>query len=114
MAIPFPGQPVRGSTTGKPLMALIDLLGRTWAMGVVWQLSMQPRTFRNLQLACDGISPTLLNTRLKELKALYLVESGEQGYCLTPKGHELFELIAPLGPWSLTWHQYIKEQSDDA
>lgn len=110
MSIPFPGQPVRGSKTGKPLMALIDLLGRTWAMGIIWQLSQEPRTFRKLQQACEGISPTLLNTRLKELKALHLVQSSNLGYQLTSKGEELFTLIQPLGPWSLTWHDYLKEQ----
>ena len=29
--LPRPGQPVRGSKTGKPIMALFDLLGRIGA-----------------------------------------------------------------------------------
>jgi len=49
MAIPKPGQPVRGSTTGAPIMALFDLLGRRWAMGIIWNLNQGSSTFRNPQ-----------------------------------------------------------------
>jgi len=35
---PKPGTRVRGSRTGRPIMALIDLLGRRWALRVVWEL----------------------------------------------------------------------------
>jgi len=48
-------------------MAIFDLLGRRWAMGVVWQLSDGPRSFSELQSRCDSISPTILSTRLKDL-----------------------------------------------
>lgn len=46
--VPTPGTPVRGSKSGKPIMALFDLLGRSWALGVIWQLSDGPATFRQL------------------------------------------------------------------
>src|SRR5208282_722599 len=39
--IPKPGSPVRGSRTGRPLMALLDLLGRRWALRIV---GAAPRT----------------------------------------------------------------------
>ena len=29
---------VRGSTTGRPIMALLDLLGRRWVLRIVWEL----------------------------------------------------------------------------
>ncbi|HJV56497.1 MAG TPA: transcriptional regulator, partial [Methylomirabilota bacterium] len=35
---PRPGWPVRGSRTGRPIMALMDLLGRRWALRVIWEL----------------------------------------------------------------------------
>ncbi|MBU2894009.1 helix-turn-helix transcriptional regulator [Colwellia sp. D2M02] len=114
MSIPIPGEQVRGSKTGKPIMALLDLLGRTWALGVIWQLSKGSATFRDLQQRCEKISPSLLNTRLKELKALSLVESTSLGYQLTPTGVELFAIITPLGQWSEYWAQQInKEKVDD-
>lgn len=107
----MPGEKVRGSTTGKPIMALLDLLGRTWAMGIVWQLDQGSATFRELQQRCEQISPSLLNTRLKELKALKLVESTTDGYQLTKSGQELFAIISPLGDWSLLWANKIKKDN---
>lgn len=111
MAIPLPGFEVRGSKTGKPIMALLDLLGRTWSLGIIWNLHSGPATFRELQQRCEKISPTLLNTRLKELKALQLVECQEAGYQLTHQGIDLFDTISPLGSWSSKWAQALKEDS---
>ncbi|MFT5758472.1 MAG: DNA-binding HxlR family transcriptional regulator [Alteromonadaceae bacterium] len=106
---PLPGLPVRGSKTGKPIMALFDLLGRTWALGIVWNLSEKACTFRELQSRCENISPTLLNTRLKELQGTLLLEKTLQGYALTHAGRELFVLIEPLGQWSMQWAGYIDD-----
>jgi len=111
MTIPLPGTQVRGSKTGKPIMALLDLLGRTWALGIIWNLQQGPATFRELQLRCEQISPTLLNTRLKELKALKLIETQETGYQLSTQGTDLFEIISPLGSWSSQWAQTLKDES---
>jgi len=112
MAIPLPGAQVRGSKTGKPIMALLDLLGRTWALGIIWNLQQGPATFRELQKRCEQISPTLLNSRLKELKALKLIDMQDAGYQLTQQGIELITIILPLGDWSQNWAQLvIKEAS---
>lgn len=110
MSIPFPGSPCRGSQTGKPIMALFDLLGRTWALGVVWQLSGNVLTFRELQQKCEMVSPTLLNTRLKELRAVGIVDKVESGYQLTTIGEQLIELFFPLGDWSQKWQTTLIEQ----
>ena len=72
--LPQRGISVRGSQTGQPIMLLFDLIGRRWSMGVLWNLSTQNRTFRDLQACCGSASPTVLNTRLKELRAVDLVE----------------------------------------
>lgn len=101
--IPFPGRPVRGSASGRPVMALFDLLGRAWAMGVVWQLSDGRCTFRELQGRCEGVSPSLLNQRLKELRGTGLVDHDGSGYALTPLGEELFERLDDMGSWSKRW-----------
>lgn len=111
MSIPLPGAQVRGSKTGKPIMALLDLLGRTWALGILWHLNTGPATFRELQQRCEQISPTLLNTRLKELKALNLIEMQTAGYQLSNQGGELFSIISPLGLWSTQWaEQFITQE----
>ena len=101
--VPTPGNPVRGSKSGKPIMALFDLLGRRWALGVIWQLANEPLTFRQIQDRCEQMSPTILNRRIKELIASGLVEKGGQGYQLTDTGAELFGLLEPLGAWSQQW-----------
>ena len=103
MSQPIPGKPVRGSKSGQPIMALFDLLGRSWAMGIIWHLNNGPSTFRKLQGYCETISPTSLNKRLKELTAACLIERTLNGYMLTDQGKELFELLSPLGTWAKEW-----------
>ena len=104
---PMPGNPVRGSKSGKPIMALFDLLGRSWALGVIWQLSNSTLTFREIQQRCEKVSPTVLNKRLKELTSSGLVERGDTGYQLTPTGSELFDLLQPFGAWSNSWAENL-------
>ncbi len=85
-------------------MALLDLLGRSWAMGIIWHLYNGPSTFRRLQDYCESISPTTLNKRLKELRDAQLIKRVVDGYTLTDQGRELYELIEPLGGWARhTW-----------
>ena len=109
--IPRPGRPVRGSRTGRPIMALIDLLGRRWALRIIWELRETRRTFRALQEACGGVSPTVLNARLAELRLGRLVDAaGGGGYGLTPLGRELIEVFLPLVEWSRRWARATAEE----
>lgn len=101
--LPQRGISVRGSQTGQPIMLLFDLIGRRRSMGVLWNLSTQNRTFRDLQACCGSASPTVLNTRLKELRAVDLVEKTVTGYGLTTSGRELFDVLEPLGDWAMGW-----------
>ena len=103
MSIPIPGKPVRGSQSGTPIMAIFDLLGRRWAMGVIWHLSRGAATFRDLQSYCETISPSILNKRLKELREAGLIERSLEGYQLTPRGVDLFALLKPFGSWAVEW-----------
>ena len=65
---------VRGSKTGRPVMALLDLLGRRWTLRIVWELRDGPLTSRALRTACDDASPTVMQARLSELREAGLVE----------------------------------------
>jgi DNA-binding HxlR family transcriptional regulator len=107
MPIPIPGKPVRGSESGVPIMALFDLLGRTWAMGVIWQLQGGPYTFRALQERCESISPSMLNSRIKDLAEGGIVERTLDGYLLTGRGEELIEILLPFAGWSKTWAREV-------
>ena len=104
MTLPKPGKPVRGSRTGRPIMALLDLLGRRMALRILWELSRvdAPLTFRALQGAADT-NPALLNTRLKELRATRLVIHGDDGYSLSKDGRALLRRLLPLHHWADRW-----------
>jgi len=107
MPIPIPGKKVRGSTSGSPINALFDLLGRRWALGILWNLEKGPCTFRNLQECCGDISPSILNSRIKDLREADLVEKTIDGYVLTSRGKELRAIILPLGKWSAVWSKEV-------
>jgi DNA-binding HxlR family transcriptional regulator len=100
---PRPGSRVRGSKSGRPLMAALDLLGRRWALRILWELRVGPHTFRALQEACEDVSPAVLNTRLTELRDAGLVERTDEGYALTPHGSQLGEALGPLDAWARRW-----------
>src|ERR1700744_6314762 len=106
--MPKPGTPatrrVRGSRTGRPTMALLDLLGRRWSLRILWELREGVLTSRALRAACDEASPTVLNERLKELREAGFVELGEAGgYELTALGRELSEKFMPLHHFAEKW-----------
>jgi len=102
MRVPKSGSPVRGSTTGRPIMAALDLLGRRAALRILWELRGAPLTFRALQDACDT-NPSLLNTRLRELRAVGLVAHADGGYRLTEHGRKLQAALKPLNDWAQRW-----------
>jgi len=99
-----PGSPVRGSKTGRPIMGLLDLLGRRWALRIVWELRQDSQTFRDLQGRCNGVSPTVLNRRLRELREAGIVaRRAPAGYALTDEGSTLLAALAPLHGWAERW-----------
>jgi DNA-binding HxlR family transcriptional regulator len=95
---------VRGSRTGRPIMALLDLLGRRWSLRIIWELRDASLTSRALRTACDEASPTVMQARLSELREAGLVEllPGD-GYRLTTLGRELMESFLPLHHFAERW-----------
>jgi DNA-binding HxlR family transcriptional regulator len=82
-------------------MALFDLLGRRWALRVLWELREEGLTFRELQARCEGMSSSVLNQRLRELRDAGIVTLGEGGgYRLTEQGSALVDALAPLHQWA--------------
>ncbi len=102
MGIPKIGAKARGSKTGRPIMVALDLLGRRAALRLLWELRTGPLTFRALQDAAQS-NPSLLNTRLKELREAGVVEHEEGGYRLTAGGLNLITALQPLADWAGRW-----------
>jgi len=101
---PRPGQPARGTRTGRPLLVAFDLLGRRWALRVLWELREEHLGFRALQERCGGMSSSVLRDRLAELTDAGILETGDDGrYGLSGHGRALMRAIAPLNAWADAW-----------
>ncbi|MEU7141877.1 helix-turn-helix domain-containing protein [Nocardia sp. NPDC046473] len=101
---PVIGGPVRGSQTGRPIMVLLDLLGRRWALRMLWELrDGRAVTFRELQALCGGVSASVLNDRLRELREARVVAAEPDGYQLSADGLDLVAALAPLQVWVQRW-----------
>lgn len=98
------GKAVRGSTTGRPIMVLLDLLGRRWTLRIIWELRDGPLTSRALRARCDDVSPTVLQARVTELREAGLVGLDPPGgYFLTPLGIELGQDVLKLHHFAEKW-----------
>lgn len=114
-SVPKPGRRVRGSESGRPIMAAMDLLGRRWALRVIWELRDGPHGFRPLRKRCDNMSSSVLRVRLTELEEAALIgRTGDADYTLTPAGNDLIKAIRPLSTWANTWAELVGEESDDS
>ncbi|MFD7324830.1 winged helix-turn-helix transcriptional regulator [Streptomyces sp. NPDC059875] len=100
---PRPGTPVRGSESGRPVMAALDLLGRRWTLRILWELHQTPAGFRELQRRCERMSSSVLSARLGELTDARLLALHADGYRLTPLGNDLVDALRPLDAWSQRW-----------
>ena len=112
MAVPTPGRPVRGSRTGRPIMALLDLLGRRWALRILWELRVETLNFRELRSRCDSMSPSVLNQRLAEMRDSGVAELVDDGYRLTKEGRELLLALAPIEHWAKRWARRMDTATD--
>jgi DNA-binding HxlR family transcriptional regulator len=110
MAKPRFGKPVRGSASGRPLMVLLDLLGRRWVLRLLWEFSARERmSFNELRARTGGISPSVLSQRLRDLQDADLLGVDEAGwYALTGSGRELREPLETLAAWSKRWAKRVR------
>jgi DNA-binding HxlR family transcriptional regulator len=83
-------------------MVALDALGRRGALRVLWEMRDGPLTFRALQAASD-MNPGSLNTPLKELRSLQIVDHSDGGYQLTRHGLSLMAALKPLQAWADDW-----------
>lgn len=91
------------SSKDHPIVELLDSLGRRWSLRIIWELQDGPVKFRALRKACDGVSPSVLNTRMRELRRLDLVKKMDGGYGLTSEGKSLAAHLIELDKWARRW-----------
>ncbi|MGH8831277.1 MAG: winged helix-turn-helix transcriptional regulator [Polaromonas sp.] len=99
-----PGKPPRGPATSRPVMALLDLLGRRGTLRLLWELrDGRAQSFRQLGAGAGNMSPSVMNDRLKALRESRLVELVAGGYALTASGSGLLHKLKPLHQWAEDW-----------
>ncbi len=93
------------TTTGRPIVLLLELLGRRWTLRILWELrSGEPVPYAQLREASDRMSTSVLATRLGELVDARLIERLPDGSSrLTPKGAALRDHLIPLDAFAKQW-----------
>jgi DNA-binding HxlR family transcriptional regulator len=80
-----------------PLLELFDVLGRRWALRVLWELRVGAMTYRELAARIPDMSTSVLTHRLRDLRAASLVEHERgSGYRLSAHGRELLARLETL------------------
>ena len=78
---------------------LFDVLGRRWALRLIWEMSDGALTYRELASRVPDMSTSVLTQRLRELRSARLVEHAH-GYRLTPTGRELRAQLGSMRDWA--------------
>jgi len=100
--------------TPPSLLALLDLLGRRWALRILWEIRQQPGSFLALQRRCDSMSTSVLTQRLTELREAQLIEKDQAGdYALTKHGVRLLARLDGIDEWTREWARTIKGAAAD-
>lgn len=101
-----------------PIAKSAEILGDPWSILIIRELLLGSTRFSVLQRGLPRISPTVLNTRLKELEANGVIVrrrlNGQRGheYRLTPAGRELSAVVEALAVWGMRWARDEMEEDD--
>ena len=86
--------------SAKPVEHALELLGRRWALRLVWELRRNALSFSELR-GRTGISPSVLSDRLGELlEADVLEHDAGRRYRLSGRGRELARILYELNRWA--------------
>jgi DNA-binding HxlR family transcriptional regulator len=84
----------------RAVESVLDLLGRRWALRLVWELRRGTHSFSELRDRA-GISPSVLSARLGELvDAGVLERDAGRRYRLSGRGRELARILYELNRWA--------------
>lgn len=101
-----PQEPVDTAVSRRPVMRLLEQLSRKGTLRILWELRHGlPQSFRALRVSTGDMSPSVLNDRLKELRASGIVALADAGYVLTESGGELVKRLKPLNQWADRWFE---------
>ena len=83
---------------------LFEKLECRYALRVLWALrDGHPQTFRLLHDSVGGITPNTLNTRIKELREVCLIDHGSDGYAVTAAGSDLLKRLSDVQAFANRW-----------
>lgn len=89
-----------------PIAATLDLVGDPWTLLIVRDLLRGKRRFSELRQSVEGISPSILSSRLKALeeagvvtRRFYSDHPPRAEYVLTSKGHALGVVVGAMASW---------------
>ena len=92
-----------------PIAKSAEIIGDPWSILIVREMLLGSGRFNALQRGLPRISPTVLNTRLKELEERGVIIKrrlkGQRGhaYHLTAAGCELSSVVEALAVWGMRW-----------
>ena len=91
---------IKAMADERAISGALELLGRRWALRVVWELRRDAVSFNELRERA-GISPSVLSARLAELAEAGVVERDiARRYRLTGRGRELARILYELNRWA--------------
>ena len=86
--------------SARAVEGVLELLGRRWALRLVWELRRSTLSFSELR-ARTGVSPSVLSLRLRELvEADVLERDTRRRYRLSGRGRELARILYELNRWA--------------
>jgi DNA-binding HxlR family transcriptional regulator len=91
-------------------MAALDLLGRRWALRILWELRDGPLGARALRERCEHMSSSVLYERLHDLTTASLLTRDENGdYLLTELGAQIGPALESLDAWARRWDGALRQ-----
>jgi len=90
-----------------PISKTASILGERWTIQIIREMHFGVTRFNDFRKFMPGLSPTLLNTRLKTLEQagiLYRRKIRQQKgyeYLLTPAGKAMLPIIQEMGKWGV-------------
>lgn len=93
--------------TACPVAFTLDLIGSSWTCLILRDLLLHgARRFQDFQTSLEGIAPTTLSDRLKNLeqsgiveRQFYSMSPPRAEYVLTEKGRDLGPIIGAMRRW---------------